>query len=219
MTHPSQTSWWRAHVVPWLIDTACKSPQILDERKRSIPRAHGEVLEIGIGSGLNLAFYDPAKVTRVTGIDPSAGLLERARRRASDAAVPVELVPGEAESLAFADQSFDCVVMTYSLCSVADPLRVLAEIRRVLRPGAELVFVEHGLPPDPGPRKWQRRLGPAWTRISGGCHLDRDIPGLLRDAGFRSDDLVAHYTQGPRWLTFTYEGPRAWGKSQWATEV
>jgi SAM-dependent methyltransferase len=197
---------WGDHVVPWLIEKACRSKEILEERKRWIPRAHGEVLELGVGSGLNLAFYDAARVSKVTGIDPSAPLLAKAAVRAREAPVLVELVRGTAEQLPFADRTFDSAVVTYSLCSVPDPARALDELRRVLRPGAELVFVEHGLARDAGPRGWQRRLTPMWSRVSGGCHLDRDVAALLRDAGFRSDDLLAAYTAGPRWLSFTYEG-------------
>jgi ubiquinone/menaquinone biosynthesis C-methylase UbiE len=199
-------SWWERRIVPFLVEKACRSEEILDERKRWIPRAHGHVLEIGVGSGLNLALYEAARVTQVTAIDPSVELLERARRRAASAPVAVDLVAAPAEQLPFPDRSFDSAVMTYTLCSVDDPARALAEIRRVLRPGAELIFVEHGLAPDVGPRRWQHRLTPAWSRVGGGCHLDRDIAGLLHDAGLHSDNLETHYSEGPRWLSFTYEG-------------
>ena len=200
------TSLWGDRVVPWLIEKACRSAEILEERKRWIPRARGEVLELGVGSGLNLAFYDARTVTRVTGIDPSSPLLARAAVRARQAPVEVELVQASAEQLPFPDRAFDAVVVTYALCSVADPARALAEVRRVLRPGAELVFVEHGLASNPGPRRWQRRITPAWARVAGGCHLNRDIAGLLRAAGLHSDDLVTGYTAGPRWLSYTYQG-------------
>lgn len=201
-----RASWWERRILPFLVEKACRSAEILEERKRWIPRAHGVVLEIGVGSGLNLAFYDPGRVTRVVGIDRSAELLQRARARAASAPVPVELMLAPVEQLPFADRSFDAAVVTYTLCSVDDPSRALAEIHRVLRPGAELIFVEHGLAPDAGPRRWQHRLTPAWSRIGGGCHLDRDIAGLLRDAGLHSDDLETSYSDGPRWLSFTYQG-------------
>jgi len=199
-------SLWADHVLPHLVEKACRSTVILDERKRWVPRAHGEVLELGVGSGLNLAFYDAARVARVTGIDPSRPLLARAAARASTAPVPVELLRGHAEHLPFADRSFDSAVITYSLCSVDDPARALAELRRVLRPGGELVFVEHGLARDAATRRWQRWLTPVWQRVAGGCHLDRDIAAILREAGFRSDDLRADYTDGARWLSYTVEG-------------
>jgi ubiquinone/menaquinone biosynthesis C-methylase UbiE len=197
---------WSDRVLPHLIDTACRSRAILEERRRWIPRAHGRVLEIGIGSGLNLVFYDPDRVERIIGIDPSPPLLARAEVRARKTEVPVELVEAAAERLPLPDASFDSAVITYTLCSVADPVHALDEIRRVLRPGGELVFVEHGLAPDPGPRRWQRRLTPVWRRVSGGCHLDRDIPELLERAGYQLDELAAAYVPGARWLSFTFEG-------------
>jgi ubiquinone/menaquinone biosynthesis C-methylase UbiE len=199
-------SLWANRVLPLLIEKSCRSPAILEERQRWVPRAHGEVLELGVGSGLNLGFYDPARVARVTGIDPSPPLLARAAARARQAAVPVELVTASAEQLPFADLMFDSALVTYSLCSIPDPARALAEVRRVLRPGGELLFVEHGLAPDRGPQRWQRRLNPVWRRISGGCNLDRDIAAIVRAAGFVIDDLSAGYSAGARWLSFTYQG-------------
>ncbi len=199
-------SLWSDRVLPFLIEKACRSTTILEERKRWVPRAHGEVLELGVGSGLNLAFYDRARVSQVTGIDPSAALLARAQPRAESAPVPVELVRAPAEDLPFGDHSFDSAVVTYSLCSVDDPARALAEVRRVLRPGGELIFVEHGLSSDPGMGRWQHRITPVWRRIGGGCHLDRDHTENLRRAGFSLDELTAGYTEGARFLSYTYEG-------------
>lgn len=199
-------SLWADRVLPHLIEKACRSSAILEERQRWVPRAHGEVLELGVGSGLNLAFYDRARVAKVTGIDPSAPLLARAAPRARAAAVPVELIAGSAEALPFADRAFDSVVVTYTLCSIDDPVRALAEVRRVLRPGGELVFVEHGLARDRGTQRWQRALTPMWRRVGGGCRLDRDVPAILRDAGFAVDELSADYTEGARWLSYTFEG-------------
>lgn len=199
-------SFWGDHVVPRLVEKACRSQTILEERKHWIPRAHGDVIELGVGSGLNLAFYDASRVGRVTGIDPSEPLLARAAVRAQQAPVHVELVRGAAEHMPFSDHSFDSAVVTYTLCTVDDPARVLAEVRRVLRPGGELLFVEHGLARDRRTQRWQRRLTPVWRRIGGGCHLDRDMAALLRDAGFRSDDLSADYTEGAHVLSFTYQG-------------
>jgi len=197
---------WAEHVLPHVIEKACRSSAILAERERWVPRARGRVLEVGVGSGLNLAFYDAAKVTSVTGLDPSAPLLARAARRVPTAPVPVELVCGSAEQLPFEERTFDSAVLTYTLCSVADPVRALTELARVLRPGGELVFVEHGLSPDAATRRWQRWLTPLWRRVGGGCHLDRDIAAILRAAGFRSADLHTGYTDGARWLSYTFEG-------------
>jgi ubiquinone/menaquinone biosynthesis C-methylase UbiE len=199
-------SFWADRVLPHLVEKACRSRVILEERRRWVPRAHGDVLEIGVGSGLNLAFYDAAKVGKVTGIDPSAPLLARAAARVSEAPVPIELIRGHAEALPFPDRSFDSAVVTYSLCSVDDPARALAEVRRVLRSGGELVFVEHGLARDAGTRRWQRWLTPIWRRIGGGCRLDRDMAAILRDAGYHSADLSADYSEGMRWLSYTFQG-------------
>jgi ubiquinone/menaquinone biosynthesis C-methylase UbiE len=199
-------SLWADRVLPLLIEKACRSSTILEERRRLIPRAHGGVLELGVGSGLNLAFYDKRQVAKVTGIDLSRALLARASSRVAESPVPVELVEASAEQLPFAERSFDSVVVTYTLCSVDDPLRVLAEVRRVLRPGGELFFIEHGLAPDARTRRWQRWLTPMWRRVGCGCRLDRDVSAVLRDAGFHSDDLTASYTDGARFLSYTYEG-------------
>ncbi len=199
-------SFWADRVLPHLVEKAWRSETIHEERRRWVPRAHGHVLELGVGSGLNLAFYDPANVVKVTGLDPSAPLLARAAARASEAPVPVELIRGRAEELPFPDRSFDSAVVTYTLCSVDDPARVLAELRRVLRLGGELVLVEHGLARDAGTRRWQRWLTPAWRRVGGGCRLDRDMAAILRDAGYHSADLSADYTEGARLLSYTFQG-------------
>jgi ubiquinone/menaquinone biosynthesis C-methylase UbiE len=199
-------SWYARRVLPWVIDKACRSSEIREERERWVPRARGQVLEIGVGSGLNLAFYDRNRVERVIGIDPSAQLLARASERAKTAPVPVELVTGSAELVPFPDASFDSILTTYTLCSVDDVPRVLGELRRVLRPNGELIFVEHGVAPDPGPRRIQRLLTPAWSRFGGGCRLDRDVPAVLAAARFVSSDLTTGYTNGRRWLSYTYTG-------------
>ncbi|MBA3819814.1 MAG: class I SAM-dependent methyltransferase [Deltaproteobacteria bacterium] len=198
---------WDARVLPALIERACRSHAILEERKRWVPQASGDVLEVGVGSGHNLALYDPARVTSIMGLDPSVPLLDRARARASSALVAVELIEGDAQRLPFAAARFDTVMMTYTLCSIPDPARALREIRRVLRPDGQLVFIEHGRAPDASTYRWQRRLTPVWRRIGGNCHLDRDVKCELDEAGFACADLAADYSEeGPRWLSFTYQG-------------
>lgn len=202
-----EAGFWNARVLPWLVEKACRSPLILQERKRWVPLARGAVLEVGVGSGLNLAFYDPSRVTSVRGVDPSPGLLQKARPRALASPVPVELVEGCAEALPAESASADSVVCTYTLCSVEAPLRALAELRRVLKPGGELLFVEHGLSQDPSVQRRQRALSPYWERLSGNCHLARDPRALLETAGFSLLECEASEApEGLRVLAFTYQG-------------
>jgi ubiquinone/menaquinone biosynthesis C-methylase UbiE len=161
------------------------------------------VLEIGVGSGLNLPLYGPA-VERVYGIDPSPELLDRARKQM--AGVPGSLVRTSAEQLPFAAAAFDTLVMTWTLCSIPNPSAALTEMRRVLKLGGRLLFVEHGLSPEPRVIRWQHRLTPCWRRIGGGCHLDRKMDDLIRTAGFRLDALETGYMKGPKPWTFMYQG-------------
>lgn len=170
-----------------------------------IPRARGSVLEVGIGSGLNLPFYTPA-VTRLCGVDPSAELLAMARTNAARAMFPVELRHQPAASICLETESIDTAVVTWTLCSIADPVAALREMRRVLKPGGVLLFVEHGLSPDAGVRAWQNRLTPVWRRLAGGCHLNWKMDDVIRAAGFTIAELQTGYVPGPRPLTYMYEG-------------
>lgn len=174
-------------------------------RAAHVPAAHGTVLEVGIGSGLNLPFYTSA-VTRLYGVDPSSELLAMAKERAAAAPFPVELVNQDADRIPLADASVDTVVVTWSLCSIVNPSDALREMRRVLKPAGTLIFVEHGLSADTGVRKWQNRLTPWWRRFTGGCHLNRKMDDLVREAGFTIEDLRTEYVPGPRPMTFMYEG-------------
>jgi ubiquinone/menaquinone biosynthesis C-methylase UbiE len=196
---------YERHVLPRLLDLALRSKEATRYRSHIVPRARAAVLEVGIGSGLNLPFYGP-QVSRLVGVDSSAELLQMARRRAAAATGPVELVTHGGEALPLPDRSFDTVVFTFTLCSVGDPLAVLREARRVLKPGGELLFAEHGLAPDPIVQRWQRRLNPAWRRMAGGCNLDRPIDTLIAAAGFRIGDLATGYAKGPRPMSYIYAG-------------
>lgn len=197
---------WDRWVLPRLIDFACRQKTVGEHRDRSVPRALGRVVELGVGSGLNLARYDPRTVTAVVGVDPSRPLLERAREAARRSAVPALLAQGDAQDLPVADGWADTVVVTFALCTIESPERALAESRRVLRPEGRLLFVEHGLAPDEGVRRWQRRLTPAWRKVSGGCHLDRAIPDLVREAGFEIDEVDADWMDAPRIAGWTWHG-------------
>jgi ubiquinone/menaquinone biosynthesis C-methylase UbiE len=174
-------------------------------RQRTIMAASDVVLEIGAGSGQNLPLYGSA-VDRVCAIDPSAELLRLATSRIADVSVPVSLVRGSAEEIPFANMVFDTIVMTWTLCSIPNPVAALIEMRRVLKPGGNLVFVEHGLSPESGVARWQHRLTPCWKRIGGGCHLDRKMDDLIRSAGFRLSDIETGYMNGPKLMTFMYQG-------------
>lgn len=198
-------SFYSRVVLPPLLDLVMRQKALRERRQALVPKAHGAVLEIGIGSGLNLAFYDTSRVRRLCAVDPSAELLAMARRKAGRLRMDVELVQQTAERLPFPSASFDSVLLTWTLCSIPDPAAALAEIRRVLKAGGELLFVEHGLSPDPGVARWQRRLTPLWRPLAGGCHLDRPMETLLRGA-FADVALETFYLEGPRILTYLYEG-------------
>lgn len=196
-------------VLPWLIHWVMRAPQLAPYRQRATAGAQGRVLEPGIGSGYNLPYYGEA-VQAVVGVDPSARLLGFACRAPRPPGLALELHPLEAAWLPFPDASFDAVVMTWVLCSVPDVPQALAELRRVLRPGGRLHFVEHGLAPAPRVAAWQHRLTPWWRRVAGGCHLDRPIDALLRSGGFRLEHLQRGYAPGTgaaaHWLAYMYEG-------------
>jgi ubiquinone/menaquinone biosynthesis C-methylase UbiE len=206
MTAMPRRSWYDRHLLPYLVDLACGLQAVRRQRQKMVPLAHGKVLEVGIGTGLNLEHYDKARLERLVGVDPGLEMHPLAHKRARRAGLTVELVGLSAEKLPFDASSFDTALVTYALCTIADPLAALVEVRRVLRRGGLLVFCEHGLAPDPSVRRWQHRLTPLWAKVAGGCHLDRNVPALLTDAGFRSRDLQSMYLPGPRVLTYNYWG-------------
>ncbi|MDP1875127.1 class I SAM-dependent methyltransferase [Phenylobacterium sp.] len=203
-------NFYERRILPSLLTCACGSPAIMRQRARVVPQAEGRVLELGVGGGLNLAFYDPTKVESVTGIDPSPELRARALEAPRDAALKVSVEAGEAENLPFPDQSFDSVVCTFTLCSVGDPGKALAEARRVLKPTGRFLFCEHGLSPEPEVARWQRRLDPLWSRLAGGCHLNRPVAQTLIAAGFRLGSLEKAYL--PK--TPKIAGWNEWGAAQ-----
>jgi len=197
-------SFYNDFILPGLCDLAMRNKDLLPYRERTIGAARGRVLEIGIGSGRNLPFYGPA-VKQVVGLEPGPKLLKMARdARRPD--IPVEFVEASAEAIPIADRSVDTVVTTWTMCSIPDIDRALAEARRVLKPGGKLVFVEHGRAPEPRVRWWQDLLTPAWRRFSGGCHLNRDIADVLRRNGFEIEVMHTGYMNGPKPMTFMYEG-------------
>ena len=174
-------------------------------RRAAVAAARGRVLEIGVGSGLNFALYGK-QVELVYGIDPSARLLAIARRRAAASGIPAELLQASATAIPLSDDAVDTIVMTWTLCSIPDPLAALREMRRVLKPDGNLYFVEHGLSPEPSVERWQHRITPAWRRMAGGCHLDRKMDDLIRRAGFDLTNLHEEYAPGPRAMSYMYQG-------------
>ncbi|MFN3768743.1 MAG: class I SAM-dependent methyltransferase [Ectopseudomonas guguanensis] len=194
------------HVLPHLIDFACGMGAVMKARAQIVPQAQGRVLEIGIGSGLNLGFYDAQRVEVVVGVDPSAEMQALARERAARCQVPVEMIALELGQIQAADASFDDIVCTFTLCTIPDAVAALREMRRVLKPGGRLLFCEHGLAPDLPVVRWQKRLTPWWRPLAGGCHLDRDIPALIEAGGFQVRELSTGYLKGPRPMTHVYRG-------------
>lgn len=194
-------------VVPRLINCACSQAAIATQRAKVVPRAQGRVLEIGLGSGLNLPYYRADQVSSLAAVEPSAELRNMAQRAAARyPKLHLELADQVAETLPYPDASFDTVVCTFTLCSVQDPVAVLQEVRRVLRPGGDLLFSEHGLAPEPGVAGWQRRLEPLWKRLAGGCHLTRPVVASILAAGFEMVEQEAGYLPG---------APRVLGWSEW----
>lgn len=198
-------NFYQRRVLPLLLHLAMRQGALLPFRERVIGAAEGRVLEIGMGSGLNLPLYG-RQVRTVVGLEPSPELLHMARGRAAAAPVAVELLEASAEAVPLDSGSIDTVVTTWTLCTIPDAARALAEMRRVLKPDGALLFVEHGRAPEPSVARWQDRLDPIWRRMAGGCHLNRKIDDLIAGAGFRVDVLANARLPGPRTHTFLYEG-------------
>jgi ubiquinone/menaquinone biosynthesis C-methylase UbiE len=193
------------HVLPHVINLAMRNRDLLPYRKRALAAAGGRVLEIGVGSGLNLRFY-PTGVRDIVGLEPAPRLAEMARHAAAGLSIPATFIEGSAESIPLDSHSVDTVVTTWTLCSIPDVATALREMRRVLKPDGQLLFVEHGEAPEERVQKWQHRLTPIWKRIGGGCHLDRPIRALVEGGGFAITHLATGYMRGPKPMTFMYEG-------------
>ncbi|WP_086735056.1 class I SAM-dependent methyltransferase [Erythrobacter colymbi] len=200
-------SWYEANIMPRLIACACSQGQVMKRRAAVVPLARGDVFELGCGGGINHEFYNRDAITSYAGIDPHEGLLEGTRAAARTKGWAADLRQGRGEAIPFADESFDCVVCTFTLCSVEDPAQVMREMRRILRPGGTALFLEHGRAPDPQVRGWQGRIEPVWKRLAGGCHLTRPIATALSGAGFAVERLGEGYTpKAPR-----FAGWMKWG--------
>jgi len=196
---------YRDRILPYLIHASMRQETFMPYRRRLTAAAEGRVLEVGVGSGLNLSLYS-ARVTQIVGLDPSTALLSRARQAGSELTRDIELVEGSAEAIPLDDHSIDTIVTAWTLCTIPDVGRALHEMRRVLKPSGRLLFVEHGRAPEENVVRWQNRLTPLWRRIGGGCHLNRPIGDLIEASGFAMERLATGYMTGPRPMTFMYEG-------------
>lgn len=176
------------------------------QREKIVPLAEGRVLEIGIGSGLNIPYYDVQKVEHLWGLDPSAEMWSIAQKNAVSHHLDAEFIQSGAESIPLDKNSTDTVLMTYTMCTIPDALSALNEVRRVLKPGGKLLFCEHGTAPDKHIERWQNRFNPIWKRLAGGCNLNRPIPELLAQSGFVSTDMQTMYLPGWKPATFNYWG-------------
>ena len=192
-------------ILPRLCDLAMRNKQLVPFRERVIGAAEGRVLEVGVGSGINLPFYRPP-VREVLALEPAPRLVTMARNASHVTGMPVSFLEASAEAIPLDKHSVDTIVTTWTLCSIPQAATALADMRRVLRPGGKLLFVEHGLAPDEGVRRWQDRLTPVWRCISGGCHLNRPIRSMIEGAGFHLDRIETGYMPGPKSMTFMYEG-------------
>ena len=197
------------YVLPRVVHLACSARPNIRQREKLVPLASGRVLEVGMGSGLNLPFYDARRVTKVWGLEPSPEMSKMASAAVEAVAFDVEFVSAGGEQIPLDSESFDTVLMTFTLCTIPDAERALREIARVLKRGGQLLFCEHGAAPDAGVRRWQNRINPLWRRLAGGCHLNRDIPGLIRRGGFEITRMDTMYIPGWRPASFNYWGAAA----------
>ena len=192
-------------ILPHLVNLTMRNRRLIPYRERVVSGAEGRVLEIGLGSGLNLRFYSP-QVREIIGLEPSPQMLAMGRDAGRRSSLPISFIEGAAEAIPLDNDSIDTVVTTWTLCTIPGVAQALQEMRRVLRPNGQLLFVEHGLSPDDNIRKWQNWLTPTWKRIGGGCHLNRPIDVLIRNSGFGITRLETGYMKGPKPMTFLYEG-------------
>jgi ubiquinone/menaquinone biosynthesis C-methylase UbiE len=193
-------------ILPRLINLACSSKPSMKQREKIVPHAEGDVLEIGFGSGLNVPFYDKQKIRKVFGLEPSEGMRKLAEDRISESGLDIELIELPGEEIPLEANSVDTVLITYTLCTIPDVAAALEGMRRVLKPGGKLLFSEHGKAPDKDVERWQNRLNPAWRKIGGGCNMNRDIPAMIQEGGFRITEDERMYIPGPRIFSYTYWG-------------
>ena len=200
-------SLYEKYILPTCLNLACGTKPILKQREKVVPLAQGRVLEIGMGSGLNIPFYDASKVDMVWGLEPSEGMRRKAQKNLKKAPFDVEWLDLPSEEIPLDTNSADTVLLTYTLCTITDWQQALLEMRRVLKPNGKLIFCEHGEAPDENVRKWQQRVNPVWKKLAGGCNLNRPIPELLKASGFEIEKMETRYLPStPKIAGFNYWG-------------
>lgn len=199
-------SWYSERILPHLIDFACSASPNQKQRQKVVPDAAGDILEVGFGSGLNVPFYDPSKVRKIWALEPSAGMRRKAQAALDDTAMDIEFIDLPGEQIPLDDNSVDTVLVTYTLCTIPDAEAALQGMRRVLKPSGRLLFIEHGKAPDEDVLRWQNRLNPVWSRIAGGCQMNRDIPALINAGGFDIKLDERMYIPGARVLCYNFWG-------------
>ena len=200
-------SLYEKYVLPKFLNCACGSKPVSYQRKKVVPLAEGKVLEIGIGSGLNLPFYDKAKIDEIWGLDPSEQLSEMAKQVADEESMEVKFISSGAEDIPLPDNYFDCVLVTYTMCTIPEVQRANQEIRRVLKDGGKMIFCEHGEAPDQNIRKWQNRINPFWGKLAGGCNINRKIPSLIQESGLDIIEMEEMYLPNtPKIAGYNYWG-------------
>jgi len=197
---------YEKYILPKVLHFACGMEPMMRQREKVVPQAEGHVLEVGIGSGLNLSYYEASRVTKVTGLDPSVEMSQMAQQAAGDAPVDVEFLNLPGDEIPLDDHSVDSIVVTYTLCTIPDAGAALSQMRRVLKPGGRMLVCEHGAAPDARVKRWQDRMDPLWGRLAGGCHLNRAIPDIIQDAGFAIERLETMYLAGWKPASFNYWG-------------
>lgn len=199
-------SFYENHCLPHIINFVCGLKVIQKQREKVIPLAQGRVLEIGMGSGLNIPFYNTENIEFVWGLEPSEGMRKKAQRNLKQAPFEVRWLDLPSEEIPLDDNSVDTVVLTYTLCTIPDWQKALQQMRRVLKPGGKLIFCEHGEAPDDNIRRWEARVNPVWKKVVGGCNLGRPIPRFIEAGGFNIQNIEAEYLPGPKFAAFNYMG-------------
>ena len=195
------------YLLPHLLNCTCNQKPFIYQRKKVVPFAKGNILEIGIGSGLNIPFYEAEDINKIWGIDPSEELIAMAKKQINDDTPDIEFIISKAEDIDFDDAFFDTILMTYTMCTISNLSEAFREIRRVIKPSGTLIFCEHGMAPDENVVKWQNRINTFWPKISGGCNINKEIPRIVESLGFSITNLENMYLpKTPKVLGYNYWG-------------